>query len=121
MKFLSKLNKDLIGYYSKLFMNSDESLDLKLYLCSWCSKSILKMILKRNFKLKYYLKYKWFCIEFNNNLHRFNDKPADIYSNEIKSWYKYGREHRDNDLPSVMYSTGRQEWWKNGVFGKFAN
>ena len=44
------------------------------------------------------------------------EEPTDILSNGTMSWKnEYGEFHRENDKPAVIYSDGRKEWWKNDV------
>jgi len=69
----------------------------------------------------------------NGQLHRDNDKPAVIYSNNgKKEWYQNGKLHRNNDLrvhsehvptpygdgdftsAAIIWSDGSQFWYKNG-------
>lgn len=47
-------------------------------------------------------------------LHSNYDLPADICSNGIIIWYKYGLRHRDRDLPARMDEDGSLYWFKNG-------
>ncbi len=42
-------------------------------------------------------------------IHRNNDKPAILWMDGDKYWYKNGRLHRDNDLPAVVEANGRKE------------
>ena len=47
-------------------------------------------------------------------------KRMDKYTTRIdeygdKFWYKNGELHRDNDLPSVVLSDERKEWHQNGL------
>jgi len=51
-------------------------------------------------------------------LHSNKDKPAIIFLNGNKLWYKNGKRHRDEDKPAVIFSDGRKRWYKNGEFIK---
>jgi hypothetical protein len=59
---------------------------------------------------------RWF--NKDHQLHRGNDLPAIIYSNDYKAWYKNGKQHRNNDLPAIIYADGSKAWYKNGEFIK---
>jgi len=48
--------------------------------------------------------------------HRDVDRPAIIYSNGSKHWFKNGKRHRDGDKPAIIYSNGNKWWYKNGKF-----
>ena len=47
-------------------------------------------------------------------LHSHNDKPAIIYSDGTKYWFKNSKIHRDSDKPAVIWPDGTKEWWVNG-------
>jgi hypothetical protein len=50
-------------------------------------------------------------------LHRDNDLPAVICTNDRLHWYKNGQLHRDGDRPAVIYiTTNHMMWCKNGQF-----
>ena len=42
-------------------------------------------------------------IEYSR-LHRDGDKPAMIFTDGSKSWYKNGQRHREGDEPAVIYA-----------------
>jgi len=46
--------------------------------------------------------------------HSNGDRPAIIYSDGEKRWYKNGQIHRDSDKPAIIYSDGDKYWFKNG-------
>jgi hypothetical protein len=50
----------------------------------------------------------------SGQLHSFDDKPAIVFPNGTKMWYKNGAYHRDNDNPAIVHSDGTKSWWKNG-------
>jgi hypothetical protein len=58
-------------------------------------------------------KYGSKCTYLNGKLHSYNDKPAIIYPNVYRAWYKEGRKHRE-DGPAIIYSDGDQYWLKEG-------
>jgi len=43
-----------------------------------------------------------------------NDKPAVIYQNGTRLWYKNNLLHRDHDQPAIIYTNGQQQWYRNG-------
>lgn len=55
---------------------------------------------------------------FNDDgqLHSFDDKPASVYSDGSKFWFKNGKIHRDNDKPAVITCRGIKYWYKDGFF-----
>ena len=53
--------------------------------------------------------------EKNGRLHSYNDAPAVVDLNEIKTWIKNGKRHRENDKPAVVYPDGRKFYFYNGV------
>ena len=48
----------------------------------------------------------------NGRPHSFSDKPAIIYSDGTREWYKHGKLHRDFD-PAIIHANGRLEWYDN--------
>ena len=54
----------------------------------------------------------------NGELHRDRDKPAVIWADGTRVWYKNGILHRDRDKPVVIRANETKEWWKNGEFIK---
>ena len=50
--------------------------------------------------------------------HSAEGRPAIIWSNRDKCWYKNGQIHRDGDKPAVIYPDGEKRWYKNGEFIK---
>ena len=50
----------------------------------------------------------------NRKYHSFNDKPAIIYPNGSKYWYKNGNLHRGDDQPAIIYPDGTKHWCING-------
>jgi hypothetical protein len=52
----------------------------------------------------------------NGKLHRDNDKPAIIYSDETMEWWRNNLRHRGKNLPAVIWNDGDMEWWSNGDF-----
>ena len=46
--------------------------------------------------------------------HRGGDKPAVIWSDERKHWYKNGIMHRSGGRPASIYSNGDKHWIENG-------
>jgi len=56
--------------------------------------------------------------ETKNNrgeLHSFDDKPAVVYDNGDKWWYKEGKLHRVGG-PAVDWTNGAKGWYKEGYF-----
>ena len=47
-------------------------------------------------------------------LHRDGDKPAIIWADGGRRWYKNGELHRDGDKPAVISASGTKLWYKNG-------
>ena len=45
--------------------------------------------------------------------HSYNDKPAVIFENGTKWWYKDGKRHRDNG-PAIIWNSGDDSWYKDG-------
>jgi len=46
-------------------------------------------------------------------LHSIGDRPAEIWTNEGKFWYKNGKYHRDGDRSAInLYA--EKSWYKNG-------
>ena len=58
----------------------------------------------------------WRTCNEKGQLHSYNDKPAIIYSNGAKHWYKNGKIHRDNDKPAVICADGTKQWYRNGKY-----
>ena len=56
----------------------------------------------------------WYFLNKQELLHSPNDKPAVIWLNGSKEWYKYGQRHRDNDKPAIIFPSGKKQWWVNG-------
>ena len=50
--------------------------------------------------------------------HSIGDRPAIMWSNGNKCWYKNGKYHREGDKPAIIYSDGNKYWYKNGKFIK---
>ena len=67
----------------------------------------------------YFTKYKvdqygiqhWY---FNGKLHRDNDKPAIVGSNEYKVWCLNNKLHRENG-PAIIFTDGTKSWYYNGT------
>jgi len=49
----------------------------------------------------------------NNQLHRDDDLPAIILTDNTRYWYQNGMIHRENDKPAVIYSDGTKKWFIN--------
>ena len=52
----------------------------------------------------------------NGKEHRDGDRPAVIWANKVKIWYRDGKRHRDGGLPAVVSANGTKKWYKNGYF-----
>ena len=46
--------------------------------------------------------------------HSFDDKPAIVYDDGRKEWYRNGKKHRDNDLPAVIRGDGVEFFYRFG-------
>ena len=49
----------------------------------------------------------------DGELHRENDKPAEIWSNGVKKWYKDNLLHRIKK-PAIIKTGGKKEYWQFG-------
>ena len=56
------------------------------------------------------------CWYKNGNCHRAGDNPAVISPDGTKYWYKNGKYHRDGDNPAIIYPDGTKFWYKNGNY-----
>jgi len=75
---------------------------------------------KKNVNMKT-IKYDDRVETLNNKkeLHSFNDKPAVVFNDGTKCWYKKGRFHRIFG-PAIEYKNGNKKWYKKGEFHRIA-
>jgi len=68
------------------------------------------------YKDETYLESKEFIWDYKQEkiLHSINDKPATIYDDGSKDYYKDGKRHRDGDRPAIINSDGSKYYFKNG-------
>jgi hypothetical protein len=59
-----------------------------------------------------YNKYEW--LNLDQYCNRDYDRPAIIWGNGDRAWYKNGKLHRNNDNPAIIRNNGDREWYQNG-------